>query len=266
MNSPALQSLQLDIDWVSQALSLSEEAGWNQTAEDWAVFLRHGYVRGLCAGDRLVATAAAIPYGPALGWVSMVLVTADWRRKGLASRLVADCTAFLRNSGRAALLDAAPAATAIYAALGYAPLAAMERWQGFGQGAACKTSSVDWNLDIAAFGADRRFLFEDFIARPGVGAFESAHGFALLRQGAKTAQIGPLVAPCEEAPSLLEQAVQAASGPVVIDVLDAGVFLLPRLEQLGFQRLRPFTRMALGISSLPGVPSRVMAAAGPEFG
>jgi GNAT superfamily N-acetyltransferase len=122
----------LDSAWVPQALLLSQEAGWNQVAEDWKIFFTYGRVLGFVAGGRLVATSAVLPYGPALGWVSMVLVTAEWRRRGLGTRLVADCTAALRDSGRAALLDAVPAAASIYAGLGFAPLCPMERWEGLG--------------------------------------------------------------------------------------------------------------------------------------
>ena len=85
------------------------------------MLIRHGTVLGFSIDDRLVATAA-LPYGDTFGWISTVLVTAEWRRHGLATRLVAACTSLLRDAGRAALLDAAPAATAIYAALGFIPL------------------------------------------------------------------------------------------------------------------------------------------------
>ena len=134
MLTDQLCPLPLDATWIPRALLLSEEAGWNQNAADWEVFLRHGTVLGFSIGDRLVATAAVLPYGDSFGWISMVLVTAEWRRHGLATRLVAACTSLLRDAGRAALLDAAPAATAIYAALGFIPMGTLERWEGHGGG------------------------------------------------------------------------------------------------------------------------------------
>src|SRR6185437_9277773 len=127
----------------------------------WAVFFRHGTVLGFSTGDRLVATAATLPYGASFGWISMVLVTAEFRRHGLATRLVAACTSLLRDAGRAALLDAAPAATTIYAALGFVPLSTMERWQGPGRGQMAVGAPANLKLDDFAFGADRRFLLED---------------------------------------------------------------------------------------------------------
>jgi GNAT superfamily N-acetyltransferase len=245
---------------------LSGEAGWNQNAADWAVFIKHGTVLGLAMGDRLVATAAALPYGDGFGWISMVLVTAEWRRKGLATRLVSACTSLLRDAGRAALLDASPAATDIYAALGFLPLGTMERWAGQGGGEPAATASANLVLDQLAFGADRGFLLEDFLSRPHNLAFRSPQGYAILRQGSSAWQLGPIVAEQSQATALAIEAIGAASGRVLVDVLDAGKVLIPTLLARGFQLQRPFTRMALGLTALPGNPALMMAAAGPEFG
>jgi GNAT superfamily N-acetyltransferase len=261
-----LTPIPLDASWISLALLLSEEAGWNQTADDWAVFFTHGTVLGITYGDSLVATSAVLPYGTEFGWLSMVLVTAEWRRRGLATRLVAACTSLLRDRGKAALLDAAPDATEIYAKLGFGSLCRMERWEGHGGGIATASDSVDLTREQAAFGADRKFLLDDFLARPGSLAFRSQHGFALLRRGAVASHVGPIVADSTEAPSLATTAIRAASGRVVVDILDPGTSLIPTLNSLGFRPQRRFTRMALGLSQLPGDPSRLLAAAGPEFG
>src|ERR1700689_865711 len=178
MLTEQLCPVRLDATWIPRALLLSEEAGWNQTAADWEVFVRHGTVLGFSVGDRLVATAATLPYGDSFGWISMVLVTPEWRRRGLATRLVAACTSLLRDAGRAALLDAAPGATAIYAALGFVPLGTMERWGGRGGGSAAAAAPANLVLDNFAFGADRCFLLENFLSRPRSLAFGSPHGFA----------------------------------------------------------------------------------------
>jgi ribosomal protein S18 acetylase RimI-like enzyme len=257
----------LDVTWIPQALLLSTEAGWNQNAADWSLFLSHGTVLGLSIDDRLVATAAALPYGDHFGWISMVLVSVAWRRQGLATRLVTACTSLLRDSGRAALLDASPAGTAIYAALGFVPLGTMERWEGNG-GEECPATPASPNLtlDQLAFGADRRFLLQNFLSRPGSLAFHSTNGYAILRRGASACQLGPIVAPSSEAPALAAEAIRAASGRVVVDVLEAGTPVIPSLVEHGFRPQRSFTRMALGLATLPGNPAQMVAAAGPEFG
>jgi GNAT superfamily N-acetyltransferase len=261
-----LTPTKLDASWLSRALLLSQEAGWNQTADDWAVFFAHGTVLGIAHGDRLVATSAVLPYGADFAWLSMVLVTADWRRRGLATRLASACVSLLRDSGKAALLDAAPDATQIYAKLGFNPLCRMERWEGQGSGVAIGSESVDLIQDHSAFGADRKFLLDDFLARSDTLAFRALHGFALLRRGAVAWQVGPLIADSAEGAALLMASTRAASGRIYVDVLEAGNGLIPILNSLGYRPQRQFTRMALGLSRLPGDPSRLLAAAGPEFG
>ena len=67
-------------------LVLSTEAGWNQNEADWRFFLSEGVVFGMREGARLAATAALLPYSAGNAWISMVLVTADFRRRGIATR------------------------------------------------------------------------------------------------------------------------------------------------------------------------------------
>src|SRR6266496_6079658 len=82
---------------VAAALELSAEAGWNQTAEDWKIFLAHGRVTGLlAAGRRLVATAAILPYA-SFGYVAMVLVTPELRHRGFATRRSEEHTSELQS-------------------------------------------------------------------------------------------------------------------------------------------------------------------------
>jgi GNAT superfamily N-acetyltransferase len=262
-----LDPIPLDASWIPRAMLLSKEAGWNQVAADWAIFFKHGTVLGFVVGDRLVATTAALRYGPSFGWISMVLVTSEWRKRGLATRLVSACTAVLRDSGRAALLDASPAATDIYAALGYIPLLSMERWEGEGGDEDPDANNpVNFALDRSAFGADRCFLLEDFLSRPGSMAFQSPQGFAILRRGSVASHLGPIVGDPAEAPALAAEAIRAASGRIFLDVLGPDNVLIPVLTAHGFRPQRPFTRMALGLAALPGNHAHLIAAAGPEFG
>ncbi len=90
---------------VPGGLALSDAAGWNQTADDWRLFIERGEVLGCRNGDgELVATAAALPYGAEQGWISMVLVDAQWRHRGLATDLMNDRIGWLRAAG----VDAGP--------------------------------------------------------------------------------------------------------------------------------------------------------------
>lgn len=266
--------VQLGAESIPIALELSNEAGWNQTEADWAIFFTRGTVLGILDGSRLVATAAALPFGGNFGWISMVLVTAEYRRRGLATRITSACTSVLRDAGKAALLDAAENAEAIYARLGYRTLCEMERWGGEGGGEPrCDSGSrttrellLRSSLDRAAFGADRNFLLQDFLSRPGSDCFFAPNGFTIARTGRRATQIGPLIADSKEAPALLEEAIRTASGLVIVDILDAGSDLHPVLAKHGFRPQRHFARMAFGTPTLPGDPLRLLVAAGPEFG
>ncbi|MEQ9811264.1 MAG: GNAT family N-acetyltransferase, partial [Azospirillaceae bacterium] len=116
---------------IPAALALSCEAHWNQVADDWRLFLELGQPIGLeTAEGRLVASAASLPHGPRLAWISMVLVTDDWRRRGLATRLMTRAIETVEASGRVPGLDATPAGREVYRPLGFEELFPLTRWRG----------------------------------------------------------------------------------------------------------------------------------------
>src|ERR1700749_328634 len=100
--------VQLDARDAAGGLLLSTEAHWNQNEADWRFFLTKGTVFGLRDGRHLVATAALLPYSAGNAWISMVLVTANWRRRGVATRLVDACVDAARKRGLTTWLDATP--------------------------------------------------------------------------------------------------------------------------------------------------------------
>jgi len=262
---------------IARALALSAKVGWNQTAHDWRLFIAHGRTIGLFDRDEgLVATAAALPYENDFGYISMVIVEPAWRRRGLARRLMGECIDDLRRQGRAALLDATPAGALVYRSLGFVELATMERWEGEGgsaqaEGGADRLTQDDLHklieADALAFGSHRRFLLEDFLARPGASAWGYGGSYLVMRQGHRATQIGPLVAPAADAARLLlATAIAHARGRVFLDLFTSWPDLATLLETCGFKRQRPFIRMALDRTSLPGDPARLAIAAGPEFG
>jgi len=108
-------------------LALSTEAHWNQTEEDWRIFLRDGVVFGIRDGARLVATAALLPYSGNNAWISMVLVSGTHRRRGLATRLVDACMETARKSGLTSWLDATPDGAKVYGPLGFTPTLQLRR-------------------------------------------------------------------------------------------------------------------------------------------
>jgi GNAT superfamily N-acetyltransferase len=275
--SEALTLVTLGLDDVPDGLALSDAAGWNQTTDDWRLFVREGRVFGLREGGagRLVATAAALPYGGGLGWVSMVLVAPAWRHQGLATALMEHCLTHLRALNATPVLDATPAGQPAYARLGFAAGFALARWEAtVSAGPAARSTgqanpAVVLRLDALANGCDRGFLLADFLQRFGSHAWMAPGntGFVIAREGRRATQLGPLVAADEaSALSLLQAALAELRGRVFLDVPERWTSLVAWLEQNGFSRQRSFARMALGAAPIASVNDRLFVLAGPEFG
>jgi GNAT superfamily N-acetyltransferase len=259
----------------SDALALSDAAGWNQCAEDWAVFIGHGQVRGRRSADgALVATGAALPYGQRQGWISMVLVAPAFRHRGLASELLNEGVDWLHQAGLTPVLDATPAGAQVYRRLGFVPGFEFQRWEGVATATerappGCADLQRIATLDAAASGVGRRFLLQDFLSRPATQAWMSpdGSGFVLSRAGRRAMQLGPLVAADERAAlALLTGALDALGGPVFLDLPLRWAALSAALQQRGFRPQRPFVRMALGDAPALTGSERLFVVAGPEFG
>ena len=87
-----MQIKALTLDAVDQAQRLVIEAGWNQTPQDWLIFLELGqaYQVSTALGE-VVATAATLPYRPirvGLAWYWSVKSTADKALPVLCSAFV----------------------------------------------------------------------------------------------------------------------------------------------------------------------------------
>ena len=119
--------VELGIGDAQAGLVLSTEAGWNQNEADWRYFLSKGIVFGMRDGARLVATAALLPYSAGNAWISMVLVTADFRRRGIATMLVDACLEVATRRGLTTWLDATPAGASVYGPLGFTPTLQLRR-------------------------------------------------------------------------------------------------------------------------------------------
>src|SRR5262249_9093880 len=254
---------------LGEAEALGGEAGWNQTAADWRIFLDLGQVFAVRADGRVVATAATLPY-QRFGWISMVLVMAEFRRRGLASRLMRRCIDSLVAAGRVPVLDATPDGQQVYRSLGFQDTWGFERLTR----AAPRSATTDappsdatgirpitdtvWpalcRYDAAAFGSDRSSLLTKLRARLPAAALYAERegriaGLLLGRDGRTSSQLGPLVAEDDTvARALLAHALGAVQGPVYIDFADAKRDVRAWLDSLGFTAQRPLTRMVLGRS------------------
>jgi GNAT superfamily N-acetyltransferase len=277
---------------LGEAVRLSASVGWNQVEADWRIFLESGHVIALRDPEgRLAATAGTLPLGPDLAWISMVIVRADQRGRGLATRLLERCVAEIRATGRTPGLDATPAGRAVYLRLGFEDSLSLTRWRRPAVGPADLASAPGSlppdlrvrpaeasdrggiaRLDRTAFGADRGALLEPLLARsPGFAAVAEAkgrlRGFVLGRDGRTATHLGPLVAEDETvAAALAAHALERIGTPVTTDVLDRFSPFTRWLAASGFAVERPFTRMYAGRKEPFGDPALTVAIAGPELG
>jgi GNAT superfamily N-acetyltransferase len=283
MASIELTETALRADDLDGANALVAEAGWNQNAADWRIFLELGRAFAVKdAGGRLAATAATLPYPSGFGWISMVLVSGPFRRQGIATRLLQRCIGALREAGMVPVLDATPAGREVYRLLGFRDGWAITRWrrsnatQVMKTGVARLLGAGDWPavlaLDAQAFGCDRGPLLERLRTRSMqfacvVEKDGRLRGFLLGREGRVATQLGPIVAEDEAAAAELAGfACARIAGPVLLDALDRHRALAHWLAAQGFVDERPYTRMAFGRDELFGDPRRLAAIAGPELG
>jgi GNAT superfamily N-acetyltransferase len=256
-------------------LALSDEAHWNQTEDDWRFFLIHGTLLGIRdAQGQLVATAALLPYSADAAWISMVLVTASWRRRGLATGLLDECLALARERRLTPWLDATPAGARVYGPLGFTPTLQVQRLGFAGSAAPSPTTpklDPEANFDelVArdrrAMGFDRSALLGELCARPDSRLVGRDGAQALVRRGRKARHIGPLFADGpEQALALCQDIVRTETGPLLIDAVERPDGILQGLINSGWTIERPFQRMRFGLAGEATVPP--MAGAGPEYG
>ncbi|VIO70047.1 GNAT family N-acetyltransferase [Bradyrhizobium ivorense] len=269
----SLAIVELGVDDTPAGLALSAEAHWNQNEADWRFFLSHGIVLGVRDGDQLIATAALLPYADGNAWISMVLVTARWQRRGIATRLVDACLDAARQRQLTTWLDATPAGAAVYGPLGFTPTLELRRLRLTDPPRAADTqalpaASADELIarDRRAYGFAREDLLRAFCARAGSRLVAGDKAIALVRDGRVARHIGPLLADdTASALALVAAIAQSETRPLIIDAVHSQFDFLNGLTSAGWSIERPFQRMRFGPRTTPGDESP-FAVAGPEFG
>jgi len=275
---------------IPAGMHLKELAGWNQTCADWERFLEaspdgcfvadvDGTVRG---------TATTISYEGKFAWVGMVLVSPEYRGRGIGTRLLERAIEHLDQQRMPTIkLDATPQGKPLYEKLGFHTEYEIGRWTlqrpltGFtgktGKGAQEMLSprllAQICQHDREVFGADRSFLIRSIHedgktltrAIRNAGALD---GYALARQGSFADHLGPWMAKDRNtARQLLEEFLSCSSRETVImDCLRSNLAAVELLESFGFTYSRLLTRMFRGPNAFPGRPEVLYSIMGPEFG
>jgi GNAT superfamily N-acetyltransferase len=270
---------------IASAMKLKELENWNQTAHDWRRLIRLEPQGCFIAsiGERLIGTTTTTTYGRDLAWIGMVLVDPEYRRRGVATRLLGAAIDYLKSAGVFAIkLDATPAGQPLYEILGFAGEVLIERWQAVARPIRSSNRvaieagdlSSALSLDRRAFGADRGNLLDllkaDSPVKPLIATAPDGQvtGYVMARRGAQATYIGPLVAADPQAATALLDGMldQLAGENVSIDFHTGFKTGDAMLGERGFVRQRNLLRMYYGNPSPAGTSQMIFAIAGLEFG
>ncbi|HET6181330.1 MAG TPA: GNAT family N-acetyltransferase [Candidatus Sulfotelmatobacter sp.] len=258
---------------IPTAFELSAQAGWNQTEEDWSLLLElcPDSCLGIEVEGQLVATTTLFCYGRRLAWIGMVLTRSEYRRHGLAKKLLTYCLEQADRMGiETTKLDATDQGQPLYEKFGFHPEQEIQRWSRAGEGAApMAVSDVSvgepWRaLDSLAFGADRSILLRRLAQRhPPISISES---YLFSRAGRMTAYLGPCVGEnLETARRLIEECVQSTKCSWSWDLFPRNQEAVALARDLGFSPQRHLVRMARG-KELREQENAIYAIAGFELG
>ena len=281
-----MQIHRLTADHLDGALALSTLMGWNQRLEDWRRLIELAPSGSFVAldADRVVATAIGIDYRHC-GWIAMMLVLPEYRKRGLGARLLEAAMAAI-PAELPIRLDATPLGRPLYERHDFALDTSLTRHvRPAGVVAPAIAGDVAPLLpaelpevarnDAALFGGVRSHLLEriraagpEYAWRTGAAPTE----YCLGRTGRLFDQIGPIAAVSSTtAIALAAAALPAAKGrAVVVDAYDEHDDFTAWLRASGFEGQRPLYRMRRpgSVRSAPRVhePLTEFAILGPEFG
>ncbi len=258
---------------VPAAFQLSAQAGWNQTEEDWHTLLDLA-PEGCLAMEvdgRLAATTTLICYRHRLAWIGMVLTSPEYRRRGLARRLLEKALAQADQMRiETVKLDATEQGQPLYEKFGFRCEQEIERWSRPGGYVAQLPPSrpcaeeVWRDSDLQAFGADRSRLLERLAQRNPPVSLSQSYLFA--RPGRVTAYLGPYVSENSEmARRLIDRCVQSTSCGWSWDLLLRNRDAVAMARDLGFTPQRHLVRMVRG-KDLREKENAIYASAGFELG
>ena len=262
---------------IESGLWLCRAAGWNQLESDWLRLLQHDPDGCFVAtiDQAVIGTVTTTCYGTQLAWIGMMLVHPDFRRMGVARRLMSHCIAHLQfKQIQCIRLDATPTGAEVYAQLGFQVEWSFQRWSGSGTGVAetatiqrsgCQLDAELLKLDHQAFGVDRQAMLHGLAADSLL--LTSHDGYAMLRNGKLASYLGPSVARrADVARRLIHQLCSLTSSTMFWDIPAENPQVSKIAVELGFVPVRQLTRMRLGDACPPPELNLQYALADPSKG
>ena len=271
---------------VDAARDLASRAGWSTSRAGWRRMVELGPVDAFAGrvDGRLVATATLVRYGTRVGWVGMMLVHPEHRRRGYGTRLLRACLDAAADAGVATVgLDANAEGRPLYDAEGFVPVAEVTQWRGSVRSSAVpeaveRVGTLADTTPVAAYdrratGVDREFLLASLLEDEGtVGLVRRGHdgavtGYALVLRRPPGWTVGPLVA---DGGGDVEALVRAASERVDGDSVTVNEVenqeAAERYRRLGLEPRRTLTRMTHREHAAPLAGERVRGIPAFEYG
>lgn len=278
-----IQIRMMQRDDLEAGMRLKEQAGWNQTVDDWRRMLDLEPGGGWAAvhHGQVVGTVTTCRFGR-VAWIAMMLVDSDQRGRGIGRALMTQALDVLERHGvESVRLDATPLGRPLYESLGFRPESVLVRYAGIlpvVDSAALPLWPVAERgvdqlvaLDRAATRTDRRKLIARLVAEHAdslrvVEDEQGVAGFLLARPGSRARQIGPCIAAGEAGGRLLADAARRYAGQaVVLDVPVEHEAATAVVRSWGLEPARELLRMGLGPRVVEDA-SRLWISAGPEKG
>ena len=244
-------------------LRLSIAQNWPHTRDDWQSVLASGDVFGHRSDDgEILSCTATIPYGRLNGaeltCVSMVIVDAKARRRGLGETLVRE--AIRRSSAQAPrgalCLIATQDGLPLYRKLGFRVLEDLYSFRRPADGPPCPAPELGkdqtlrplsedmtaaiTDLDRRAFGYDRGLMLKQRMAQAETGLVlfsgGTPKGYGLLTRQGTLASMGPIVAPDDRSALAILHGLMSGSdaSPFRVDLPARQKALFAPLAALGF--------------------------------
>lgn len=248
---------------IPHGMRLKEQNAWNQLEVDWRRQLEPAgcFVAELEGG--VIGTACTSVFGN-VAWISMVLVDASHRGRGVGTRLMQQVLAYLDERRIPSIrLDATSLGRPVYEKLGFRAEFELIRYEGVLPTRSPSPSVAPVSLDDlpAVFEVDRRVTNTDrsrllsqlFHETPDlfrcVKGASSVAAFVAARPGSRAWQIGPCLGEPAGCRELLRDAAHRRAGqPVFLDVPVANEPAQQFAREMGLHMQRTLLRMGRGIT------------------
>lgn len=259
-------------------LEWARDEGWAYDRRDVERFLDLGGGYVAEAGGDPVGILTASTYGP-VAWIGNVIVPPELRNQGLGGATLEAALEDLQARGvETARLYAVDGAVSLYERAGFVEEGQAWSLVGSGEPGTPDLPRVTGDdladlvaFDEAAFGASREPLLSSLVeaeADAGVLLREGGvlRGYAFVKGGEEVAELGPAVAPPDDAAAVRElvEAALRLAGDATVEAGVRSEHPLARevLEEMGFEEAFPATTMRWGRDAHGGEPGRWLAVGG----